>query len=185
MDGNTVPAHCLNSAPKNILVCLFSVLFARKFLLYHYFFFQAGTFNNEIIPVTIPQKKGMIAFYIEHMHWSVQHSCKFIGTKCLHKKRVELHRIGLVQQRDKRKSLHKKTVQLPQDWFVTTTWPPIHCFGTPIWLPWRHVNTFHRPRSQALSPLPPWSTKWGRGERAWGRGRRSIPLKSFPTHLNH
>ena len=29
------------------------------------------------------------------------------------------------------KRLHKKRVQLPQDWFETPTWPPFHCFGTP------------------------------------------------------
>ena len=38
---------------------------------------------------------------------------------------------------NKRKRLHKKRVQLPQDWFGTPTWPPFHCFGTPIW----HVKT--------------------------------------------
>ena len=42
---------------------------------------------------------------------------------------------------DKRKSLHKKRVQLPKDWFGTPTWPPFHCFETPIWPPWRHVKT--------------------------------------------
>ena len=31
---------------------------------------------------------------------------------------------------NKRKFLHKKRVQLPQDWFGTPTWPPFHCFGT-------------------------------------------------------
>ena len=31
-----------------------------------------------------------------------------------------------------RKRLHKKRVQLPQDWF-----------GTPTWLPWRHVKTLY------------------------------------------
>ena len=36
---------------------------------------------------------------------------------------------------NKRKCLHKKRVQLPQDWFGTPTWPPFHCFGTPMWLP--------------------------------------------------
>ena len=36
---------------------------------------------------------------------------------------------------NKRKFLHKKRVQLPQDSF--------HCFGTPIWLPWRHVKTLY------------------------------------------
>ena len=33
---------------------------------------------------------------------------------------------------NKRKRLHKKRIQLPQDWFGTPTWPPFHCFGTPI-----------------------------------------------------
>ena len=28
---------------------------------------------------------------------------------------------------NKRKRLHKKRVQLPQDWFGTTTWSPFHC----------------------------------------------------------
>ena len=37
--------------------------------------------------------------------------------------------------------LHKKRVQLPQDWFGTQKWPPFHCFGTQIWPPWRHVKT--------------------------------------------
>ena len=27
----------------------------------------------------------------------------------------------------KRKCLHKKRIQLPQDWFGTLTWPPSHC----------------------------------------------------------
>ena len=34
---------------------------------------------------------------------------------------------------NKRKRLHKKRVQLTQDWFGTPTWPPFHCFGKPIW----------------------------------------------------
>ena len=29
---------------------------------------------------------------------------------------------------NKRKRLHKKRIQLPQDWFGTPTWPPFHCF---------------------------------------------------------
>ena len=36
---------------------------------------------------------------------------------------------------NKRKRLHKKGVQLPQDWFGTPTWPLFHWFGTPIWPP--------------------------------------------------
>ena len=34
---------------------------------------------------------------------------------------------------NKRKCLHLKRVQLPQDWLGTPTWPPFHCFGTPKW----------------------------------------------------
>ena len=45
---------------------------------------------------------------------------------------------------NKRKRLHKKTGQLPEDWFGTPTWLPFHCFGTPIWPPWRHVKTLYR-----------------------------------------
>ena len=36
---------------------------------------------------------------------------------------------------NKRKCLHKKRVELTQDWFGTQTCPMFHCFGTPIWLP--------------------------------------------------
>ena len=44
---------------------------------------------------------------------------------------------------NKRKRLHKKKVQLPQDLFGTPTWPPFDCFGTPTWSPWRHVKTLY------------------------------------------
>ena len=44
---------------------------------------------------------------------------------------------------NKRKRLHKKRVQLPQDWFRTPTWPHFHGFGTAIWPPWRHVKTLY------------------------------------------
>ena len=30
---------------------------------------------------------------------------------------------------NKRKRLHKKRVQLPEDWFGTPIWPPFHCLG--------------------------------------------------------
>ena len=36
---------------------------------------------------------------------------------------------------NKRKFLHKKRIQLPQDCLGTPIWPPFHCFGTPIWPP--------------------------------------------------
>ena len=54
---------------------------------------------------------------------------------------------------NKRKRLHKKRVQFPQDWFGTQTWLPFHCFGTQIWPPWRHVKT-HNSRIifNSLSP---------------------------------
>ena len=51
----------------------------------------------------------------------------------------------------KRNRLHNKRVQLPQDWFGTRTWPLFHSFGTPIWPPWRHVKTFHRPIIMTVS----------------------------------
>ena len=44
---------------------------------------------------------------------------------------------------NKTKCLHKKRVQIPDDWFGTPTWPPFHCFRTPIWLPWCHVKTLY------------------------------------------
>ena len=36
---------------------------------------------------------------------------------------------------NKRKRLHKKRVQLQEDWYGIPTWPPFHCFRTPIWPP--------------------------------------------------
>ena len=45
---------------------------------------------------------------------------------------------------NKKKCLHKKRVQLPQDWFGTpTSWPPFLCFETLTWLRWRHVKTLY------------------------------------------
>ena len=38
------------------------------------------------------------------------------------RKELNSRKICLVQQHDKRKCLHKKRVELPQDWFGTTTW---------------------------------------------------------------
>ena len=45
---------------------------------------------------------------------------------------------------NKRKRLHKKRVQFPQDQFGTQIWPPFHCFGTQVWPPWCHVKTHIR-----------------------------------------
>ena len=36
---------------------------------------------------------------------------------------------------NKRMHLHEKRVQLPEDFLGIPTWPPFHCFGTPIWPP--------------------------------------------------
>ena len=49
---------------------------------------------------------------------------------------------------NKRKHLLKKRVHLPEDWFGTKTWPPFHCFGTRIWLPWCHVKTLYSSTAQ-------------------------------------
>ena len=70
------------------------------------------------------------------------------------RKELNSLRIGLVHQHDRWKCLHKKRVELPQDWFGSTTWPPLDCFGTTIWLPWRHVHTlFNWPFPSSLLPL--------------------------------
>ena len=42
---------------------------------------------------------------------------------------------------NKRKFLHKNRFQFPEDWFGTPTRPPLLCFGTPKWPPWRNVKT--------------------------------------------
>ena len=44
------------------------------------------------------------------------------------------------QHLSKRKPLHKKRLQLRQDW---QTWPQFHCFEQ-IWPPWSHVKTHKR-----------------------------------------
>ena len=54
---------------------------------------------------------------------------------------------------NKRKRLHKKRVQLPEDWFGTPTWPPFHCCGTPIWPPRRHVKTLYTKRRLARADM--------------------------------
>ena len=62
---------------------------------------------------------------------------------------------------NKRKCLHEKRVQLPQDWCASATWLPFLCFGTPIWLPWHHRKTLYQPsrskENQLLSRLTPFS----------------------------
>jgi len=47
---------------------------------------------------------------------------------------VARSQVNLLEQ-IKRQCLHKKRVELPQDWFGAPTWLPFHRFETPIWLP--------------------------------------------------
>ena len=54
---------------------------------------------------------------------------------------------------NKRKHLHEKRVQLPEDFVGTPTWPPFHCFGVPIWPPWRHVKTLYNRLPHVMSSL--------------------------------
>ena len=69
---------------------------------------------------------------IGRFHSSGQHPYKFIGTN----ERVYI-----------RKKNH-------EDWFGTPTCrPPFHCFGTPIWQPWRRVETLLRPFPSYPKPL--------------------------------
>ena len=71
---------------------------------------------------------------------------------------------------NKRKRLHKKSVQLPEDWFGTPTWPPFHCFGTPIWPPWRHVKTLYRNN---------WKAFWGQWKIQRGQIKPDITISSI------
>ena len=81
---------------------------------------------------------------------------------------------------DKRKSLHKKRVQLPEDWFGTPTWPPFHCFGTPIWPPWRHVKTLHCRHTWVYS-----SGAVADKYKVWNNTvQQKISLKTFIHHLS-
>ena len=45
--------------------------------------------------------------------------------------------------KEQKKALHFKRVQLPLDWFGTSTWPPFDCFGITIWRMWRHVKSLY------------------------------------------
>ena len=55
-----------------------------------------------------------------------------------------------------------------QDWFGTLTWPPFHCFGTPIWPAWRHVKTLY---SRISSLFAARDVSPGETSETWG-GRR-------------
>ena len=97
---------------------------------------------------------------------------------------------------NKRKHLHKKRVQLPQDWFGTPTWPP-----------WRHVETlycfrrsrcrrlrrcvssllFWKPASHPSTPPPPKlisGSGWTGPQLAWWipNYKLSLEKKTSPTN---
>ena len=46
----------------------------------------------------------------------------------------------------------EKRVESPLDWFRTPTWRPSCCFGTPVWLSWRHVKTLWRKCASTCFP---------------------------------
>ena len=57
------------------------------------------------------------------------------------------------QRRNKRKCLHKKRVQLPQDLFGTPTWPPFHCMAAVTSCenaPWRLRGNWGRVNKQTV-----------------------------------
>ena len=87
---------------------------------------------NSLLGVWISRQNNLVfdilliflyIFNLERFHSRVQQPCKFIETKesVYIRKELNSHRIGLVQQHGKKKCLHKKRVQLSQDWFGTTT----------------------------------------------------------------
>ena len=71
---------------------------------------------------------------------------KLSGIECFHSRG---HAASKQIYWNKRKRLHKKGTQLPQDCFGRPTWPPFHCFGTLVWPPWRHVKTLYRTKELA------------------------------------
>ena len=80
-----------------------------------------------------------------HSFISCRHE-KLSGIECFHSRG---HAASKQIYWNKRKRLHKKGTQLPQDCFGRPTWPLFHCFGTPVWPPWRHVKTLYRTRELA------------------------------------
>ena len=87
----------------------------------------------------------MMLLFFGSILWS---HCWIIPTKCSKRAFLLTWPASLQIYWNKRKRLNKKRVQLPQDWFGTLTRPPFHCFGTPIWPPWRLVKTLHRAKEK-------------------------------------
>ena len=61
---------------------------------------------------------------------------------------------AILVQRNKRNYLHKKRVQFSEGYPCTPIWPPLLCFGTPTWTPWRHVKTIYSPSPPPRPPPP-------------------------------
>ena len=55
-----------------------------------------------------------------------------------------------IYSNSKRKHLHETRIQLPKDFLGTRTSPPLHCFWTPIWPPWRHVKMLYSFRNSKI-----------------------------------
>ena len=89
------------------------------------------------------------------MHSHFQQPCKFID-------------------RNKKKCLYKKRVELSQDWFGTPTWLLFHCFRTPIWLPWCQVHTLYN-----------YTIQWTAGATAEGVHLRESMLKCLCSVIDH
>ena len=59
--------------------------------------------------------------------------------------------------RNKRKRLHEKRLQLPEDFPGTPTWSPFYCSETSIWPPWHHVKILLRDCTlhiRCMLPIP-------------------------------
>ena len=84
-------------------------------------------------------KLSVISAFYSCVHFWLRYSW-ILPIECFHSRGQHLRKFI----RTKESVCIRNGVQLPQDWFGTTTWPPFHCFGTPIWPPWRHVKTLYR-----------------------------------------
>ena len=92
-------------------------------------------------PATLPQEKYFFRSKTKYHDTTCQQS-PFLTYKVFSLKLPASMQIYW----DKRKRLHKKRVQLPEDWSGTPTWLPLHCFRTPILPPWCHVKTLYSRR---------------------------------------
>ena len=98
----------------------------RSFLLSGFSFFQIGCGCFELC--SIGSRKGWI-----HHVWACNWKSVFTD--------VVSSYANLSSQKKVFRSEESPT---STDWFGTPTWPPFHCFGTPIWRTWRRAKTFYR-----------------------------------------